>query len=505
MKKLLILVTLFVFFVAAVFVFNEPKPLPIPLNFCKAKNIHSPIKATGVSSQDYAAMDITPSGTVPGLWLINSHDIHIHNLKIHGNHNAVGIVMDNCYNVQIDTVTLDELAQGISIINENSIGSIHVNNNQGHNIFDANIVTNGRGHFIQFSHSTGPNNQIIGNNFQCDAPNAGTGDIISDYISGGTSSSPMLIENNNAINGGSGLGAHQLAAFIVICDNGGNYIHATGNTGVNTGYAGITVASGIGNYVSGNTIFSQSFSYSAVALTSANFTPSTGIGSSVITGNRVNWFSGISGHYRDTTWKPSNNTRPTGWDSNTIDRTLNATVLPSNIIQSCSDMVFLALATKTYGDADFSPGATSSNPITYVSSNASVATIISGQIHITGAGTSTITASDGITSIPHTLTVNKHLLAIIAKSAFKQQGTPNPALTATYLGFVNSETSAVLTTMPTISTTATTGSPANFYPITACCAVAANYTISYIPGILVVGNFGIKINKRSKVRTGVNY
>ena len=47
-------------------------------------------------------------------------------------------------------------------------------------------------------------------------------------------------------------------------------------------------------------------------------------------------------------------------------------------------ITFGAIPTKTYGDADFSPGATSAssgtNQITYVSSNTAVATIISGNI-----------------------------------------------------------------------------------------------------------------------------
>jgi len=57
-------------------------------------------------------------------------------------------------------------------------------------------------------------------------------------------------------------------------------------------------------------------------------------------------------------------------------------------------ITFGALPVKTYGDADFAPGATASSglTVTYSSSNTAVATIVSGQIHIAGAGSCTIYA-----------------------------------------------------------------------------------------------------------------
>jgi len=53
------------------------------------------------------------------------------------------------------------------------------------------------------------------------------------------------------------------------------------------------------------------------------------------------------------------------------------------------------LSPKQVGDVDFSAGAISTNtsiPIIYTSSNEAVATIVDGKIHITGAGTTVITA-----------------------------------------------------------------------------------------------------------------
>jgi gliding motility-associated-like protein len=85
-----------------------------------------------------------------------------------------------------------------------------------------------------------------------------------------------------------------------------------------------------------------------------------------------------------------------------------------------------------------------------------------------------------------TLTVTQAALTIIANNQSKAFNTPNPTLTASYTGFVNGDTNASLTTQPTITTTAVTGSPVGSYPITASGAASANYTISYTAGTLTV-------------------
>ncbi len=77
---------------------------------------------------------------------------------------------------------------------------------------------------------------------------------------------------------------------------------------------------------------------------------------------------------------------------------------------------FDALAEKTFGDADFAPGASASSslPVTYTSSNENVATIVSNQVHIVGAGSCTIHADQSgdanytlANRVSQSLTVNK--------------------------------------------------------------------------------------------------
>jgi hypothetical protein len=73
-----------------------------------------------------------------------------------------------------------------------------------------------------------------------------------------------------------------------------------------------------------------------------------------------------------------------------------ATDVPQSLVVKYNQQItFPVLSSATTGDVDFSPGATSTNTgiaITYTSDNTSVATIVSGNIHIVGAGTATITA-----------------------------------------------------------------------------------------------------------------
>ena len=85
-----------------------------------------------------------------------------------------------------------------------------------------------------------------------------------------------------------------------------------------------------------------------------------------------------------------------------------------------------------------------------------------------------------------TFAVTPASLVITANSASITSGQALPVLTASYAGFVNGDTPASLTTPPTLSTTASAGSPAGTYPITASGASSPNYTITYVPGTLTV-------------------
>ena len=129
-----------------------------------------------------------------------------------------------------------------------------------------------------------------------------------------------------------------------------------------------------------------------------------------------------------------------------------------------------------------------------------MASVIGGKIHIRAAGAVSFViyqAGNGnyesLTSVQK-ITIAKAPLTITADNKTKKAGQANPALTATYKGFVNGDDKADLTTQPKLSTTAVTSSKAGTYAITASGAASSNYAITHVAGKLVVSAATIKLN-----------
>ena len=169
-------------------------------------------------------------------------------------------------------------------------------------------------------------------------------------------------------------------------------------------------------------------------------------------------------------------------------------------------ITFNDLPGKTYGDADFAPDASASSTltVTYSSSDVDVATIVSNQIHIVGAGSCTIYADqsgNGLYSAApqesKTLTVAKATLTTTADNQTKEYGEANPALTFQYSGWVNGV--ETIDTPPSISTTVTGTSGAGTYTdvITLSGGTDNNYSLS-----LVAGDF--EVSKAELTATAVD-
>jgi filamentous hemagglutinin family protein len=86
---------------------------------------------------------------------------------------------------------------------------------------------------------------------------------------------------------------------------------------------------------------------------------------------------------------------------------------------------------------------------------------------------------------PGTLTVNPASLTIVVGDSTRLYGSANPPLTALYSGLVNGDTSSVVSGLA-LSTSATPQSNVGLYKINASGASAANYTIAYFTGNVVV-------------------
>ena len=86
------------------------------------------------------------------------------------------------------------------------------------------------------------------------------------------------------------------------------------------------------------------------------------------------------------------------------------------------------------------------------------------------------------------LSIAPATLAVTADDKSRAVGASDPIFTASYSGFVNGDTSAVVSGLPTFSTTATTASPAGTYPITPAqgTLAATNYNFTFVNGTLTV-------------------
>ena len=170
-------------------------------------------------------------------------------------------------------------------------------------------------------------------------------------------------------------------------------------------------------------------------------------------------------------------------------------------------ITFNSLAPQTYGVApipltDLGATASSGFPVTYTVTSGSAA-ISGGSLTITGAGLVTVTASqpgDGTTfaaapDVSQSFTVSDAVLTVTAHDASRRYGATNPLFSASYSGFVNSDTASILTGSPSLTTTATTNSIAGSYPITAAKGTlsASNYSFSFVNGTLTITNFGATI------------
>ena len=80
------------------------------------------------------------------------------------------------------------------------------------------------------------------------------------------------------------------------------------------------------------------------------------------------------------------------------------------------------------------------------------------------------------------LTINPAPLTVIADDKSMSFGGQMPALTASYVGFVNGDTPASLTTPLQLSTSVTNDSPAGTYAIILGGASSPDYTINYLGG-----------------------
>jgi sugar lactone lactonase YvrE len=267
-------------------------------------------------------------------------------------------------------------------------------------------------------------------------------------------------------------------------------------------------------------VFGQQVTFTAtVAPVSGSGTPSgtvtfldggTAIGTGNLNGSGIATFSTTTlavGNHTITTSYPGDGTFTGSSGSLTgnpqvVNRAATTTAVTSTLNPSVfgQQVTFTATLTAT------APGAgTPSGTVTFLDGGTAIGT---GNLNGSGiatfstttlaAGNHTITTSylgDGnfsgstgsLTGNPQV--VNRAVLTVTANNASMTYGTTPPTFTASYSGFVGSDTAATaLSGAPSLTTTATSASAVSTYPIAAAVGTltAANYSFAFVNGTLTI-------------------
>jgi hypothetical protein len=193
-----------------------------------------------------------------------------------------------------------------------------------------------------------------------------------------------------------------------------------------------------------------------------------------------------------------------------VGTSVTINVLPAPLTVTASSLSKNYGQTETYAGTDFTAvGLKYSDSVTSVSlaSPGAVATApVAGSPYMiapsaamgSGLANYAITYEDGA------LTVNRAALTVTANPASRNYGAANPAFSATFSGFVNGETTAVLSGAPVFSTAAAVTSKVGSYSITATVGTlaAANYTFGpFAEGLLTVNPAPLTITANNRTKT----
>jgi len=213
----------------------------------------------------------------------------------------------------------------------------------------------------------------------------------------------------------------------------------------------------------------------------------------------------------------SNSSLAAGGHSITASYTGNSSSVTSpalsfTVNQAPQSITFTAPSSVTYGVSPISlsaSGGASGNSVTF-SVVSGLATVSGSTLTITGAGPVVVAANQAgngnYSAAPQktqSITVNKATLTVTANNSNRAYGSSNPTFTAAYSGFVNGDTSSVLSGTPSLTTSATSSSAAGAYAITAAAGTltASNYSFSFVNGTLTVGKVTLTVTANNANRT----
>jgi hypothetical protein len=171
--------------------------------------------------------------------------------------------------------------------------------------------------------------------------------------------------------------------------------------------------------------------------------------------------------------------------------TLNVTAQPAGKVYGAPDPVL----TFTVSGLQLSDAAAS--VLTGSLARAGGETVVGGPYAI-GQGTLTANSNYTINFIGSTFAITPAALSVTADSKSKVYGTGDPTFTASFFGFVNGETPAVLA--GTLTFTRSPGQNAGTYAITPGGVVSGNYAITFNAGTLTITKASLSVTADAKTK-----
>jgi subtilisin-like proprotein convertase family protein len=204
-----------------------------------------------------------------------------------------------------------------------------------------------------------------------------------------------------------------------------------------------------------------------------------------------------SGQTLSVTFTPSDTT---SYLPVTTNVTINVTQAPLSITANNTNAVYgSAIPTLTASYSGFVNGdsASSLSPGVTVSTTATNGSPV-GAYAMTASGAADPNYS--ISYVGGTFNVTAANITVAANNQTMVYGGTVPTLTANYTGFVLGQGTGNLTSLASLSTTASSSSPVGSYAITASGATSPNYTFTYVPGTLSVttATLTVTANNQSK-------
>jgi hypothetical protein len=284
-------------------------------------SVSNPISLTGVSNMTITGVSIL-AGTGPAISLTNCTNIHITKSKLYNGTtvNGLGINLNNCKNITIDSCNFSSLAAGVHAYK--STGVI-VTANQMLNM----VGPSPRGQFVQFDNVSGAGNMVSNNRLENIMGASSSQYAIDMYMTNGTAASPVMIKGN-WIRGG---GPNKSSGGINLGDNGGSYQTVENNILVNTGANGMAVTGGTNIQILTNKIYAAQNTFTNLGIFVWNeYTSISSCSIITVSGNLVNWTNsaGVASNH----WNQGNCGTVTGWSNNTWGANINASILPAVIV-----------------------------------------------------------------------------------------------------------------------------------------------------------------------------